>query len=252
MTTGGFKVVIPARLASTRLPGKALVDLAGQPMILRVAARARESGALQVVVATDHADIAEVVARAGFDVAMTRADHVSGSDRVMEVVKQRGWGADDIVINVQGDEPLIPPAVIRQLGEVLGANPDLGAATLCEPLTDSATLRDPNVVKVVRAADHRALYFSRAAIPHDRNPDVHSGNHPGCLRHVGIYGYRVHTLEQFVALSPSPLEQTERLEQLRLLENAIALSVLDACEPVPGGVDTPDDVERVVALLRNC
>lgn len=246
-----FSVVIPARFASTRLPGKPLLDLAGRAMIVRVAEQARASGALQVVVATDHHEIAEAVLQAGFEVEMTAPDHPSGSDRVMEVARRRGWSPEAIVINVQGDEPLLPPAVIRQLGNALTADPSMGAATLCEPMFDTATQDDPNVVKVVRDADHRALYFSRAAIPHVRDAQSGSGRGLPWLRHLGIYGYRVRVLQRFVDLPSSPLEQLEALEQLRLLENGINLSVFDACEPVPGGVDTPQDVQRVLELLED-
>lgn len=250
VSVANFNVVIPARFGSTRLPGKPLIDLGGRCMVLRVAHQARGSGANEVVVATDHADIAQAVSEAGFDAEMTSAEHVSGSDRVMEVAARRGWPGDAIVINVQGDEPLIPPAVIRQLGEALTANPALSAATLCEVVNDPREFSNPNVVKVVRRPDNQALYFSRAPIPHLREPlrDAVSGP-PGWLRHVGVYAFRVEALRRFVALPASPLEQAERLEQLRLLDNGIALAVFDACEPVPAGVDTPEDVARVRALL---
>ena len=246
MPSEQFHVVIPARYASTRLPGKPLIDLAGRAMVLHVANRARASGAAEVVVATDHPEIADVVVDAGFAAEMTSIDHASGSDRVMEVVSRRGWREDSVVVNVQGDEPLIPPAVIRQLGTALAANLNLGAATLCEAEQDPLGFSDPNVVKVVRGAGQQALYFSRAPIPHARNGNAVP---PVWLRHVGIYAYRVEVLKRFVALPPSPLEQLESLEQLRLLENGIGLCVLDACERVPGGVDTPSDVARVLALL---
>jgi len=239
-----FHVVIPARYRATRLPGKPLADIQGIPMIVRVAERARRSGAEQVVVATDDERINRVVAEAGFEAMLTRADHRSGSDRVMEVATACAWPEQAIVINVQGDEPLIPPAVIRQVADCLRADPAIPAATLCAPLTDPQVVRDPNVVKLVRAQDDRALFFSRAPIPHDREP----GNEPEAgtwLRHIGIYGYRLETLRRFVALAPGALERRESLEQLRLLENGIRLQVALACEPVPGGVDTPADLERV-------
>ena len=246
MSSEGFYVVIPARYASTRLPGKPLIELAGRAMVLRVAERARASGATEVIVATDHPEIVDVVVDAGFTAEMTSADHASGSDRIMEVVTRRGWPEDSVVVNVQGDEPLIPPTVIRQLGLALAANGDLGAATLCEPQDDLLNFADPNAVKVVRGAQQQALYFSRSPIPYSRD---HAGAPARWLRHVGIYAYRVEVLKRFVGLTPSPLEQEERLEQLRLLENGIGLCVLDACEPVPAGVDTPNDVARVQSLL---
>jgi len=245
----GFQVVIPARLGSTRLVRKPLVDIAGETMIVRVVKRACESGADQVIVATDHEDIVDTVTRAGYDAEMTRPDHASGSDRVMEVVARRGWSEKTIVINVQGDEPLIPPAVIRQLAEALKADQRMGAVTLCTPILAPEELADPDVVKLVRGVDHAALYFSRAELPHVRGHGSFSpANHH--LRHIGVYGFRVGVLQRFVELPASPLEQLERLEQLRLLENAIRLDVLDACESVPHGVDTPRDVERVRALLE--
>ncbi len=233
--------VVPARFASTRLPGKPLIDLGGKAMVVRVAEQAAAAGA-QVVVATDHGDIADRAADAGFDVELTGQHHMSGSDRVMEVATKRGWGPNSVVVNVQGDEPLIPPTVIDQVAQALFDDPALGAVTLCEPLSVDG-LDNPNVVKVVRAVSGWALYFSRAPIPY-RREDAPSSRTPW-YRHVGLYGYRLHTLAAFVALPPSPLETIEGLEQLRLLENAIPLMVLDASEPVPAGVDTAADVERV-------
>ena len=245
-----FHVVIPARYQSTRLPGKPLADLVGKPMIVRVVERAAQAGAEQVIVATDDERVRGAVIDAGYVAIMTRADHHSGSDRVMEVAAQCGWPDDAIVINVQGDEPLLPPSVIRQLAERMTANAEIPAATLCETLSHRQSVADPDVVKVVRANDGRALYFSRAPIPHAR--DSHGGRDSGCwLRHVGIYGYRLATLRHFVGLAPGPLELVESLEQLRLLENGIRLHVELACEPVPGGVDTPADLERVRSLLQH-
>lgn len=249
-----FRVVVPARYASTRLPGKPLVDLAGKPMIRRVVERACQSQALSVVVATDDQRVAEAVAGFGSDVEMTDPGHGSGSDRAMEVALRRGWGGEEVVVNVQGDEPLLPPAVIDQVaGALADAEPGCGVATLCEPIHRGAELQDPNVVKVAVAASGRALYFSRAPLPWSRRG--FQGGVPDRLpanlwrRHIGIYAYRVAALAEFVAWPPSPLEQAEALEQLRLLENGREILVREALAPVPAGVDTPADAERVRALL---
>lgn len=245
-----YRVVIPARYASTRLPGKPLVDLDGQAMVVRVAAQALRSKAKTVVVATDDARVRDVVAGSGALAAMTRADHPSGSDRVMEVVQQQGWGDEEIVVNVQGDEPLIPPAVIDQVAELLQRSA-CGVATLCEPITDPADVFDPNIVKAVVTAEGKALYFSRAPVPWARasfpDPTDLGG---GWQRHIGIYAYRVAALREFVGWPPSALEQVEVLEQLRLLDNGREIAIADAVAPVPGGVDTPADVERVRRALR--
>ena len=241
-----FHVVIPARFQSTRLPGKPLADICGTPMIVRVAERATLSGAQRVIVAADDQRVCQAVDAAGYEAMMTRADHSSGSDRVMEIAATCGWSDDAVVINVQGDEPLIPPAVIRQVAECLSADPEIPAATLCEPISERQSVLDPNVVKVVRAHNGVALYFSRAPIPHDRDATAQTES-GAWLRHVGIYGFRLATLRRFVALAPSKLELLEKLEQLRLLENGIDLQVAHACEAVPAGVDTPEDLERVRA-----
>lgn len=249
-----FRVVIPARFGSQRLPGKPLADIHGKAMIVRVADAAARSNAEEVVVATDDERIAEVVESAGHQVSLTRPDHPSGSDRVMEVASARGWGPDEIVLNVQGDEPLIPPGVLDQLGASLVADDGLASATLCERIRTMGELRDPNLVKVVRAADRRALYFSRAPIPYGR--DIFGADEPGALsdqgvwwRHVGVYAYRLWALAQFVGLPVAELEQIEKLEQLRLLENGMTMIVEEACQPVPGGVDTEEDLERVRAEI---
>jgi 3-deoxy-manno-octulosonate cytidylyltransferase (CMP-KDO synthetase) len=258
-----FKVVIPARYASTRLPAKPLADIHGKPMIVRVVAQALASGAAEVVVATDDARVAAAVSDAGYEAALTRADHASGSDRVMEVVEQRGWPDDALVINVQGDEPLIPPAVIRHLGDAMAARPETPVGTVCERLDDARLLFDPNVVKVVRGERDQALYFSRAPIPYARDAFAAAGvaggdalrapealpGEGGWYRHVGIYAFRVHALRRFVAWPMGRLERLESLEQLRLLEHDVELLVVEAPEPVPGGVDTPADLERVRGLI---
>jgi 3-deoxy-manno-octulosonate cytidylyltransferase (CMP-KDO synthetase) len=248
-----FRVVIPARYGSERLPGKPLADIHGKPMIVRVAEAVARSSAAEVVVATDDERILSVVEAVGFEAEMTRTDHASGSDRVMEVVSARGWGDDDIVLNVQGDEPQIPPAVLEQLAQTLVQEPLVASATLCEPLQSFEALLNPNVVKVVRAVDQRALYFSRAPIPYGRDLfDETVGRLPAqgrWWRHIGVYGYRCWALEKFVGLPMGRLEALEKLEQLRLLENGMEMRVLEACEAVPGGIDTPEDLDRVRALL---
>ena len=249
-----FHVVIPARFASSRLPGKPLLDLGGMTMIARVATQALASAAQSVVVATDDERVAQAVASTGAEAAMTRAEHPSGSDRVMEVATQRGWREDEIVVNVQGDEPLIPPAVIDQVAGLLHVPySDCGVATLCEPIVRGEDVFDPNIVKVVADRSGRALYFSRAPIPWSR---AGFGAGPGerldgahWQRHVGIYAYRIRALREFVAWPPSPLEEVEALEQLRLLDHGRHIAVAQAVAAVPGGVDTPADAERVRAVI---
>ncbi len=251
-----FIVAIPARLGSTRLPRKALREIAGKPLVLHVVDRARAAGAEAVVVATDAEEIAEVVRDAGADVAMTRAEHASGSDRLAQVAADRGWADDVVVVNLQGDEPLAPPAGIRQVAELL-ARAGTAMATLAEPIEDGATLLDPNAVKLVRAANGNALYFSRAAIPWARDHNAAAWMRhelpappPGvALRHIGIYAYRAGFLRRFVALPRTPLEQLESLEQLRALEHGHAIAVEVACAAFPGGVDVEADVARVARLL---
>ena len=245
-----FKVVIPARYGSTRLPGKPLLRIGGMAMVVRVAEQARLAGADEVIVATDDERVADVVAAAGLEAVMTDANHGSGTDRVWEVASQRtGWEEDAIVINVQGDEPLIAPEVIAQLAAAISQAGDAAMATLCEPIANRDDLLDPNVVKVVRNAANFALYFSRSPIPNARDgyPDATAGL---WRRHIGIYGYRVWALRRFVSLPRSALEDAERLEQLRALEQGMPILVLDACRPSPGGVDTPADLERVRRLVE--
>ena len=250
-----FAVVIPARYASTRLPGKPLLDIGGKPMIVRVAEQALRSAAEHVVVATDDARVRAAMADIGVVAAGTRADHPTGSDRVMEVVEQQGWPDDAIVVNVQGDEPLIPPVVIDQVAGLLGDG-RYGVATLSEPIARREDVFDPNIVKVVVNRDGRALYFSRAPMPWWRDGFAAGAGAGGAgpdgdalptlwKRHIGIYAYRVATLRDFVGWPPSPLETTEALEQLRLLDHGVDIAVADAVAAVPGGVDTPADAERV-------
>lgn len=239
-----FHVVIPSRYGSSRLPGKPLADIGGKPMIVRVVEQVRRSAVDQIVVATDDQRIVDVVVAAGYAAELTSTAHRSGSDRVMEVVNKLGWTDEAIVINVQGDEPLIPPAVIDQVAEMLHDQSEFQVATLCHETRDPAEFDDPNCVKVVLGSNGRALYFSRARIPFPRDTTFQSA-----WRHVGIYGYRVAALRRFVELPPGGLETTESLEQLRLLENGIPILVAPAVTTVPGGVDTPADLERVIALV---
>lgn len=247
----GYHVVIPARYGSTRLPGKPLVDIAGRPMIVRVAERALASAASSVVVATDDGRVVDAVADCGAVAMLTRDDHPSGSDRVMEVAERQGWPDDGIVVNVQGDEPLIPSAVIDQVAELL-VDSRYRVATLSEPITRSEDVFDPNIVKVVANRAGRALYFSRAPVPFSREafaqgPPARLGN--AWRRHIGIYAYRVDALKSFVACPPSGIERIEALEQLRLLDHGHDIVVAEAVAPVPGGVDTQADVERVRSVF---
>ena len=252
-----FCVVIPARYASTRLPGKPLADLNGTPMIARVALAAARSNAAEVLVATDDERVRDAVpTRTRVRVAMTGADHTSGSDRVMEAAANAGWPDDRIVVNLQGDEPLMPPALIDQVAAALAAAPDAGVATLAEPLQRVEEVFDEHIVKVAAASSGRALYFSRAPIPFARGRfgAAEAGDLDASWgewrRHIGIYAYRVGTLRRFVGWPPGQLERTESLEQLRFLEHDVDIVVHDAAAPAPGGVDTPADLERVRQALR--
>lgn len=244
-----FRVVIPARFASTRLPGKPLLDIAGKPMVTRVLERAQAAGATSVCVATDHQPVFDAVQAAGGDVLMTRADHPSGTDRLAEVAKQCQWADDEIIVNVQGDEPLIPPELIRAVATTLAQSPQAAVATAAHPLSCVDEFLNPNVVKVVCDAAGHALYFSRAPIPWPR--DAFAGQRdtlPAGLpvaRHVGIYAYRAGFLRRYASLSPSPLENWEALEQLRVLWHGEKIAVLSVDSAPPAGVDTPDDLERV-------
>jgi 3-deoxy-manno-octulosonate cytidylyltransferase (CMP-KDO synthetase) len=252
-----FRVVIPARFASTRLPGKPLAEIAGMPMVARVAAQAALSGALDVVIATDDERVVTAAEAHGHRVVMTRVDHESGSDRVMEVVERAGWPDDALIVNVQGDEPLIPPQVIRQVADLLDDHAECDIATLCEPITQAAVLLDPNVVKVVIGAAQRALYFSRAPIPWDRAnfpaAEQHSAQLTGGYwwRHIGIYAFRASGLREFCGLPTSELEALESLEQLRALQHGMGIAIAEAGTRVPGGVDTPDDLRRAIETFTS-
>lgn len=248
-----FKVVIPARHASTRLPGKPLLDIGGLPMIVRVAQRAAQSGADALVVATDHAGIADAVRAHGFEAVMTRSDHATGTDRIAEVAEQLGWSPATVVVNVQGDEPLIDPDLIRQVAQALDQDPESSIATASSAITDSADFFNPAVVKVISDIHGRAMYFSRAPIPWARDAFAASRDTLpaglGAQRHIGIYAYRVRFLQRNARLDPAPMEQVEALEQLRALWHGYRIRVV-ADVPMPhAGVDTPDDLERVRALF---
>ena len=248
-----FTVVIPARFASTRLPGKPLQDIAGKPMIEHVWAQAKKSSAQRVVIATDDARIVEACQRFGAEVVLTRVDHNSGTDRLAEVASALGLADDAIVVNVQGDEPLIPPVVIDQVAHNLAANAQAAMATLAEPIHDVQALFNPNVVKVVTDKNGLALTFSRAPLAWARDAFAKSRDElpAGVLyrRHIGIYAYRAGFLHDFVAWGPCWLEDTECLEQLRALYHGVRIHVADAFEAPAAGVDTPEDLERVRRLL---
>jgi 3-deoxy-manno-octulosonate cytidylyltransferase (CMP-KDO synthetase) len=249
-----FRVVIPARFASTRLPGKVLLPLAGKPMIQWVYERALAAGPKEVIVATDDARIAAAAARFGADVAMTAPTHPSGSDRIAQAARERAWDDADIVVNLQADEPLIPSAVIRQVAQMLESGREAHVATLATAIGSAEEFLDPNVVKVVLDAQGRALYFSRAPVPWDR---VGAAARPaqmsfaGALRHIGIYAHRVATLRKLTSLPPTPLELCEKLEQLRALENGICIHVGRAGEAPGPDVNTPEDLQRVRRLMAN-
>jgi 3-deoxy-manno-octulosonate cytidylyltransferase (CMP-KDO synthetase) len=248
----GFTVLIPARMASTRLPDKPLADIAGLPMVVRVAQRAAQSAATQVVVATDDARIQQACAAHGVRCVLTRADHPTGSDRLAEACALLGLDGQDAVVNVQGDEPLIDPALINACAEQLDQRPDCMVSTAAHPLEDASHFGNPNVVKVVTDAAGRALYFSRAPIPWWRDAPTSGQPASGLgapLRHIGIYGYRAGFLRRFPQLPPSPLEQVESLEQLRVLWHGERIAV-HVTQQAPGaGVDTPEDLARVRAAF---
>jgi len=259
-----FVAVIPARFASSRLPGKPLLDIAGEPMVVRVWRQALASQASRVVVATDDPRISEVAEEAGAEVVMTAADHPSGTDRLAEVAERLGLAEDAILVNVQGDEPLLPPALIDQVAARLEEDADASIATLGESISDVEMLFNPNVVKVVRDFAGRALYFSRAPIPWDREawdretwdreafasrPELLAQD--AWLRHIGLYAYRASFLAAYRHWAPAPLEQLEQLEQLRALQHGHRIQVALAGEPHPAGVDTQADLERVRALFAH-
>lgn len=268
-----FHAVIPARHASTRLPGKPLLPIAGKPMVVRVAEQAAQSGAQQIWVATDHHAIANVVHEYGFKACLTKDTHASGTDRIAEVVEQQGWPDDTIVVNAQGDEPLIPPSLIRAVAQHLHDHPECAIATACHRIHDEASLRNPNIVKTILDKRGNALYFSRAPIPYPRDAfmvlassagrddcpssprgEVRRGALPAdlpVLRHIGLYAYRASFLRAYGKLTPAAIEQFEALEQLRALYHGYKIGVFITEQAPPGGVDTEQDLHAVRQYFDN-
>jgi len=244
-----FKVVIPARYASARLPGKPLLDIAGKPMVVRVAEQAKKSDANEIVIATDFEKIMQAAGEYDLKAVMTRIDHASGTDRIAEVAQKLGWSDNEIVVNVQGDEPLIDPQLIRDVATHLAESKDAVMATACHVIHDEASLLNPNVVKVVIDANSNALYFSRAPIPYPRD-DAHKQN-INAYRHIGIYAYRVGFLKKYAALTPSELEKIESLEQLRVLHHGYKIGVAITQNAPARGVDTQDDLDYVRSVWKN-
>lgn len=245
-------LVIPARYSSSRLPGKPLLEIHGRAMILRVVDQARQvEGFDDICVATDDERIAEICRQADVDVVMTDKNHPSGTDRLSEVARIRGWSRDDIVVNVQGDEPLLPAQLVTQVANLLVMKPDCAMATLCEPVTSVDEFTRSSIVKVVCSAQQEALYFSRATIPWDRDGfAAHGVQHvpAPAMRHLGLYAYRVSLLQDFVTWPQGTLEVLESLEQLRMLENGRRIAIAPAEVSLPAGVDTPEDLARLQAL----
>jgi 3-deoxy-manno-octulosonate cytidylyltransferase (CMP-KDO synthetase) len=252
-----FKAVVPARYASTRLPAKPLADIAGKPMVVRVMERALASGAAEVWVATDHEGVHDAVKAAGGNVLLTRADHPTGTDRLGEVVNTLGWSDDDIIVNVQGDEPLIDPALVRRVAQALADDATASIATAAHPIHSLEEFLNPAAVKVVCDAQGLAHYFSRAPIPFPRDAALAGLLQAGHalpqglapLRHVGLYAYRAGFLRAFSNLAPAPMECIEMLEQLRALWHGYRIRVETLSEAPPAGVDTPEDLARVRALF---
>ncbi|HEX7053832.1 MAG TPA: 3-deoxy-manno-octulosonate cytidylyltransferase [Burkholderiales bacterium] len=239
-----FHVIIPARYASTRFPGKPLADIAGKPMVVRVCERAAASGAAAVHVATDDDRIGDAVKKHGFPVVPTRTDHPSGTDRIAEAARSLGLAADAVVVNVQGDEPLVEPKLIAGVARRLAERAAAGMASACHAITDEAEMANPNVVKVVLDREGYALYFSRSRIPYPRVAGT------ATYRHVGLYAYRVSFLEQYAGLAPAPLERAEALEQLRALWHGHRIAMVTSESAVPPGVDTREDLEAVRRLWQ--
>jgi 3-deoxy-manno-octulosonate cytidylyltransferase (CMP-KDO synthetase) len=239
-----FTVIIPARYGSTRFPGKPLADLGGKPMVVRVCERAAKSGARAVHVATDDERIARAVRAHGHSALMTRADHASGTDRLAEAARKLKLGDGSIVVNVQGDEPLIAPRLIAQVARALAMRKDAAVSTACHAIHDARSLASPNVVKVVLDRAGYALYFSRARIPYPRSGSA------ACYRHAGIYGYRVAFLKKYARLRPCPPEEAEALEQLRVLWHGYRIACAVSKTAIAPGVDTPQDLKAVLRMLR--
>lgn len=252
-STVPFYVVIPARYASTRLPGKPLLDIAGKPMVIWVAERAKASGAQQVVVATDDQRILEVTQQFGYQAVMTRADHASGTDRIAEVAQHEDWSEDAIVVNVQGDEPLIEASLIVEVANALANSKDAVMATACHAIHNHADFINPNIVKVVLDAASNALYFSRAPIPFPRDSFADAALPPELpvYRHIGIYAYRTRFLKAYAHLKPASIEQFESLEQLRVLYHGYKIAVAVTQHAPAAGVDTQEDLDKVRNLMQS-
>ncbi|MEB3766653.1 3-deoxy-manno-octulosonate cytidylyltransferase [Acinetobacter sp. MD2] len=244
-------IVIPARFSSSRLPGKPLLEIHGRAMILRVVDQAKKvHGFDDLCVATDDVRIAEICRAESIDVVMTRADHPSGTDRLSEVARIKGWHADDIIVNVQGDEPLLPAKLVQQVSQLLVDQPESSMSTLCEPIHDLAEFRRDSIVKVVMSKHNQALYFSRATIPYDRDAAQTQSEqlHNVAYRHLGLYAYRVKLLQEYVTWDMGQLERLESLEQLRVLENGHRIAIAVAEANLPPGVDTQADLDRLNAM----
>lgn len=239
-----YCIVIPARMQSTRLPGKPLLEIAGKTLLEHVYRRAVQSAARAVVIATDDAGIHQAAERLGAQAVMTSAAHQSGSDRIAECAELLGWSEATLVVNLQGDEPLMPPACLDQVAALLAEDPAADVSSLYWPMSAAADAADPNQVKVVVDRAGAALYFSRAPIPYARDAGATIWK-----RHIGLYAYRVRALRAFTAAGPGALERSEQLEQLRFLEQERRILMAEACEDIPAGVDTPDDLRRVRGLL---
>lgn len=242
-----FIAIIPARLASTRLPNKPLADIAGKPMVVRVAERALLSGASKVVVAVDDQQIFDACQSHGLDVMLTSNQHPTGTDRLSEVATRLNLSDNDIVVNVQGDEPLIPGELITQVAQTLADHPEADIATAALVIHDASEVTNPNVVKVVMSQSGQALYFSRSPIPFNRDPQKYQAQH---FRHIGMYAYKARFLKEFSKLAPAPIEEAESLEQLRAMWHGFTIQVLVTDAAPPPGVDTAEDLERVRAIFR--
>jgi len=246
-----FHVIIPARFHASRLPGKPLLALGDRPLMQWVWERAMQSGAASVIIATDDVRILHAAQGFGADCVLTSAEHASGTDRIAEVVRARGIAAEQIIVNLQGDEPLMPPAVVGDVAQALHLRPEADIATAVAPIVSLPEFLDPSCVKALRAEEGRALYFSRAPVPWPRD-SVAAGQptrFDGAWRHIGIYAYRVRSLLRFAAWPPTPLEQAEKLEQLRALEHGMHIHLVALTQAPPAGVDTPEDLERVRAIV---